>query len=462
MYRCVFLSIALVACGPATAVPSDDAAPPPDGPSDDARADAGIDATPPPDADPDRATLRGRVWGPSMAPGLAPAGQEMPVFGAAVYVTTERPTAIPSHVYCDRCDAFPAGAALSSHDGSFTLGDIPAGDHWLVIQKGQFRLEQRIHVDAREERDLPATATTLPSRSDLASGLTIPRIAIALGAYDRVENVLGKLGFGRLNSSGQLLAADGELDLYYNGSRAPLPTIDTVAALISDYDKLSKYHIVFFPCSEGIFEVREPQVLRNLRRFVNEGGKIYATDWSGYFADYPFPPQMELGGSQADTVGTYNPRTLEGSIGNYGTSVTASFDSPDAEVVDEHLARWLETQTAAPEGSSTPAPIDPDHLVIRHNRNWVLGLHRFQRGTSQGFPVYDEPRSWIIGSNPTLDDDVKHPLSITFEPTGCGRVLYSTYHTSTSTLTTLDPQERILVFLLMEVSGCSALPPIDE
>jgi hypothetical protein len=100
--------------------------------------------------------------------------------------------------------------------------------------------------------------------------------------------------------------------------------------------------------------------------------------------------------------------------------------------------------------------------VIPHNRNWIQELHRFQRGTSQGFPVYDDPKTWVIGSNPTLNDDTKHPLSVTFEPTGCGRVLYSTYHTSISTVATLDPQERILIFLLMEVGGCSALPPIDQ
>ena len=53
----------------------------------------------------------------------------------------------------------------TGHDGSFSL-QAPPGDYWLTIQKGQFRLEQQIHVDASTINPVSYTHLTLPT-SDL-------------------------------------------------------------------------------------------------------------------------------------------------------------------------------------------------------------------------------------------------------------------------------------------------------
>jgi hypothetical protein len=51
-------------------------------------------------------------------------------------------------------------------------------------------------------------------------------------------------------------------------------------------------------------------------------------------------------------------------------------------------------------------------------------------------------------------------LTVTYEPAGCGRVLYSTYHTTANTPPGLAPQERILVYLIMEIGVCKDGPII--
>src|SRR5258706_16385011 len=67
------------------------------------------------------ATLTGKVWAPKSAPGDVSPGLEIPVYGAAVYVTPVKPPPIPAHVYCEACGDTPAGAVLSGYDGGFSL-----------------------------------------------------------------------------------------------------------------------------------------------------------------------------------------------------------------------------------------------------------------------------------------------------------------------------------------------------
>src|SRR5262249_39705638 len=153
---------------------------------------------------------------PKYAPGLVPAGQEIPIFGALVSLTTNKLAPIPAGVYCEQCADAQAGV-LSGHDGSFTV-TAPPGQYWLTIQKAQFRPEEPIAVGTTSMA-LPASATTLPSEYDPANGAWIPKVAVAIGNYDAVEDILGKIGFGTMSSNDQdLLNGNGEkgseIDMY--------------------------------------------------------------------------------------------------------------------------------------------------------------------------------------------------------------------------------------------------------
>lgn len=403
------------------------------------------------------------MWAPNYGPGVAPPGQEIPIFGATIYVTDTKPQPIPQQVYCEPCIDTPQGAVTSKHDGSFELSVDGAGPYVLVIQKGPFRLEQAIDIGVGTT-SLPPSSTTLPSRNDPQNGAWIPKVAIARGDYDAIEDILGKIGFGTMDGSGQKLGSPGNEITFYNWSTTGA---GSVTSLVSDLSELRKYHIVFFPCStEVIDELFTDQViLKNIRTFVAEGGKLYVTDWTGEVSDRAFPPQIELGDtgfSTTDSTGTYDPITLDGTLTQIGDADGSLYDSPDGKAVDPDLNQWLGLQSGPTEENPSSSMYNPDFFMAAHNWNTITALTSVMKGTDDmGQPVYDDPKAWVTGS-----DNSGHngPLAVTFEPAGCGKVLFSTFQTSGASAADmhagLTPQERVLLFLIMEISACTQNPII--
>ena len=138
--------------------------------------DAGGTDEPPPVG-----TVTGTVWAPGNAIGAVPAGYEIPVAGAMVYFADDAPpSAIPDEVYCDRCELHPAIFTATDAKGRFTIGNVSAGPHRLVIEKAQFRLETMIDVPAQQGLAVPPKQTTLPSEHAPSQGKWTPRVAIAI------------------------------------------------------------------------------------------------------------------------------------------------------------------------------------------------------------------------------------------------------------------------------------------
>jgi hypothetical protein len=398
-------------------------------------------------------TVTGKVWMPHYSPGVAPPGQEIPVFGAVVTLSGAKLDPIPQQVYCEQCVNTP-GAVSSGHDGSFTI-QAPPGDYWLTIQKGQFRLEEQLHVDTTTIA-LPDASTTLPSQSDPANGAWIPKVAVAVGNYDAVEDILGKIGFGTMDGANQDLTSPAgehgdELTMYDYPAG--------VKTLLSDINLMRQYHIIFFGCSTSVDDslLSQPAILKNIRQYVNEGGKLYVTDWSGETADRPFPPQIELGSGvfgSTDSKGTYDPKTLDGNLTTPGDADGDLYESTDAKVLDPDMSAWLGLQVGP---DSSAQNYNPNKFTVTDNWNFVQSLNQVLVGTdAQGQPVYDQPKGWIDGTGG--DGANRHPMSVTYSPTGCGRVLYSTYQTSGASASDkhagLMAQERVLLFLIMEIGVC--------
>jgi hypothetical protein len=91
------------------------------------------------------------------------------------------------------------------------------------------------------------------------------------------------------------------------------------------------------------------------------------------------------------------------------------------------------------------------------NWNTIEAVTPVQVGTDdEGLPLMDSPRAYVIGGHGTSTP--KKPLTVTYEPAGCGRVLYSTYHTTDSAHSGLVPQERVLLYLVMEIGVCKEGP----
>lgn len=440
------LSILASACGPATR---------PD-PGGDDNVDAHVDPPGP------AAQVTGRVWAPNQGPGQAAPGQEIPISGAVVYISDVKPEPVPDHVYCEACVATPNGGTTTNADGSFAL-EVSEGTYWLVIQKGQYRIETQMTFSLGTTA-LPPSMTTLPSRWDPDAGLYMPRVAMAQGTNDNIEDILAKLGMGTLTGGNQFGSPMGEngateLAIYQYGGTAA----NSVTFLLSNMDEMRKYHIIFFPCATSMTSIdtllKDQAVLANIRRYVNEGGKLYVTDWSGEIADRSFPPQIQLGGDgNIDSQGTYDPMTFSGTLTLAGTANGGSYDLDDGKAVDQGLHDWLGLQTG-PSESGSVGMYNADRFEVTDLWNWVKKLNPVQIGLDdQGMPVYDNPKAWVTGSKPGEPAATNKPIAVTYEPTGCGKVLYTTFQTANSAHQGLYPQERVLLYLIMEIQTCSDNP----
>lgn len=435
---CLFfalISALAVACGPAAR-------------GDDGTGDDGVDAPPAVTT----ATITGKVWAPNQAPGQAAPGMEIPIAGALVYITNAKPEPIPAQVYCEECVPTPQGGVLTSADGSFKL-EVEPGNYWLVIQKGQFRIEQMIGASLGTTA-LPPNATTLPSQWKPEAGLYMPKVAVVKGTNDNIEDILGKIGFGTM-SGNTFGSPQGE-----NGPEVTMFTYTNVMTLLGDMAEMRKYHIIFFPCATSMTgintQLSDQTILGNIRRYVSEGGKLYVTDWSGELADRAFPQQIELGDSGADSVGTYDPATFAGTLTTAGDADGSLYESSDGKAIDQDLNAWLGLQMGPQENGATGL-YNPNQFEVTDNWNWIKKINPVMIGTDmQGMPVYDQPKVWVTGSGPNSGGP--KPQAVTYQPTGCGKVLYTTFQTAVSQHVGLYPQERILIYLIMEIQTCSDNP----
>ena len=415
------------------------------------------------------ATIRGVVWAPGNAPGMVPAGHEIPIYDALVYLSIQQPAPIPQQTYCEECVSAPGGS-FTDHRGQFTLSGVVPNTYWLVIQKGQFRIEQQIIVGTGEI-ELDASQTTLPSIHDPLAGQWVPRIALASGIYDDLEDILGKMEVGEVDSSGRFAGASaaGNFDVYSNGGAIDSVAIGSLTDLVSDLNKMLQYHIIFIPCGSTANQqaLMNQQNLMNIHDYVAAGGKLYVTDWSGEWADNVFPEQVTLydggfgGFGTTDTpASAWDQATMTWDTAQFGDADgSPSYTSDSAEAVDTDLFAWLDGQSG-PRATSGEGVYNASDFDITGNWNHIEALTSVQVGVDQeGFPVDDIPKAYIIG-----DDGLgggKKPLTVTYEPTGCGRVLYSTYHTTEGTHTGLVPQERVLLYLIMEIGVCKEGPVVD-
>ena len=414
------------------------------------------------------ARIRGTVWAPGNAPAQALRGQEIAISGAIISVTAERRPPIPQRTHCEAC--VPAGQAsgTSNHDGTFAIEGLPTGRVWLTIQKGQFRREVQVDLAPGEELELGEEMTTLPSVHDPDNGSWIPRIALALGAFDHIEDVLGKMRLGQVDGTGELVAdsINGAFDVYANGGR-DYGTLaqGTLTELVGDLDRMLQYHILFIPCSgdSDTFALRFQKHLRNLRAYVEAGGKLYVTDWSGEWHDNVFPQQITLG-EDSDATPTDTPADAYSAADNtwhttrFGDSNgSPGYTSANAEAIDTDLSRWLEGQSGPILENAIPQVYNPSAMEVGINWNTIATVNAVEVGVDDdGTPIIDKPKVLVVGSSD--QGASKTPLTVTYEPAGCGRVLYSTYHTADDVHVGLIPQERILLYLIMEIGVCKAGP----
>lgn len=380
--------------------------------------DAGLDGDEPPPA---VATLIGTV--------LAPEGT-IPISGALVYLTKNAPPPIQDGVFCDKCVKldFSTPYTLSGPDGGFHLGVPATGSYQLVVQKGQFRRVRPIEVGAGNVA-VPLASSTLPAKSDAAAGDSIPKMAIVEPVWDSIDISLARLGLGTLAPTGLFGALQVDRPTapydYYDGLAGAKGGHD---AILKNWSTLSQYHIVFLPCAwsdqttcDPTSPATDPTVQKNLRDFVAKGGKLYVTDYSYEFVRQIFPQYVDW-------------KNQTGAVGS--ACLPSSWDGA-ASSPDPGLTAWLATQGITA-------------FDVKESWTAIAATHPGNTTDPDGKPITVTPKVWVEASTPWG----KLPATVSFEQ-ACGRVLFSTYHTEGSSKTML-PQERALIYILLEVAVCVA------
>jgi hypothetical protein len=409
--------------------------------------DGEVDVPCPPNGDED-ATLTGTVHAPNGT---------VPVSGALVYVSDTMPTPPQDGVYCEQCVEFVCDSTegtITGPDGSFSLDAHSGTGRYLVIQKGQFMRVTELDVAAGTTA-MPQADTDLPGSWNPNGGEWIPRIAVAYGSYDRIEDALGKLGLGDTMIASQeesLVIGTQNFDFWDNGSSPGAGASNgAFGNLLDNPSAMAQYHIIFIPCSSDATNLTASRI-QNIRDWVEAGGRWYASDWSGEMIRDVFPEYQNF---YEDSFGS-----LDG--GSYDSGST----TPDTGLLD-----WL---GALPDALKDINPLNdethptlfglPNIPTVDNFSGVQPNLPTILVDDGEGGQVNTGHRVWLEGngSNSDIPSGTVHPLAITAQ-FGCGKLQFTSFQAAEFfDYVGLSPQELVLMYTILEIGVCQEDIPLPE
>jgi hypothetical protein len=174
---------------------------------------------------------------------------------------------------------------------------------------------------------------------------------------------------------------------------------------------------------------------------VAEGGKWYVTDWANEYLYEPFPGYQTLHGQDFDPdLGLYD------SVGT---------------VTDPELLAWLEALPAPLKdiGNGHPNLLSLPQVELVDNWSGIDAIPPVIVKDDEGNDVDVGHHQWVEGPCEECSDSfTARPMTISAEY-GCGRMMFSTYHTDEGTHVGLTPQELILLYIILEIGVCFDEPP---
>ena len=317
--------------------------------------------------------LSGRVCAPNGQSWLADARVSIPIQNEAGSVTMEPET-------------------LTDLDGFFTLMGVPVGDWVVQVVKGSFSTDFPVTIVEGEVTVIPE-----PHCIDPASA----NVAVVTGAYDKVEQVLARVGIENVT--------------IYDGLLGMEPSIST---LLNDPALLEQYDIVFINCGAmemnmmGPSLVESPTVQANLRNFVESGGSLYASDWAYDYIERTWPYTIEFYGD--DNIVDSAAWGIDGLItAQVEDTALASYLGQSTVSLNYDLGSWVVTESA---GSGT--------RVLVTGSAQALDINTYQNVTVPNAP-----------------------LMVMFEY-GEGKVMYTTFHNEAQSTADMDIILEYMVFEL--------------
>ena len=176
-------------------------------------------------------------------------------------------------------------------NGNFSLDEVPAGDHELVVSQGSFSGVQIVRVFPGDTTDLSADG-----KKACLDGSGVP-IAVLGGSYDDVGSLLRSL----------------QIDFDSKGN--DLLGISQAQSFLGDLDEMLRYQILFIECGGlwaalpgafgGLFGggVDMNVVKANIRQFVESGRSLYVSDQAYRFVNDIFPEAANFASNTLNGVG---------------------------------------------------------------------------------------------------------------------------------------------------------------
>ncbi len=220
---------------------------------------------------------------------------------------------------------------LTENDGSFVLGPLEAGTYTLRIERGSFSTTVDDVVVASSGVDL----------GEVNSCEWDPDLNMRVyDGHDSIEDVLIQLGFDA-NEFEVVQTNHGEA--YRDATQQ-----SWLASEFADYEAFKDYDILFINCGAHEWAITGDhigfsellQVRDNLRKFVDEGGSIYFSDWSYDLMETMFPTAASWYGDDEtfNAAEVANSQMLSGRVVDESTSLLIGSNSLSLELHDSRVA----------------------------------------------------------------------------------------------------------------------------
>ncbi|MFH1017423.1 MAG: hypothetical protein V1798_04465 [Pseudomonadota bacterium] len=373
-----------------------------------------------------------------------------PVAGATVYIpnsssskislvrharTRVRALTSEDNTTCDDPAEASCGSTCSGANGTFTMdtSGCTGRETTLKIIKGIFRKTVTMNCSG-DTCEISKADCTFDAD---ATGTDATKMAVVTGSWDKMEDVLAKLGYGTVGDDGHLVSGTEKF------------TIFGASTLFDGEHDLSQYDIIFINCGAGESPLYTDAIKTSISDYVTNGGKLYVTDLAYDYVEQIFPQVMKFENDpdSDSTSGDMN----EAELGTSGLTV-------DAAVNNTTMMSWLGGVTVntgwdfVDDASCESSTIHVNAKTGALNDNGTIPVGDFLSGWAEMNSAHTDqsPTIWIQGDIMSL---ATRPLTVSMDiGTHGGKVLYSSYHTSESCPSTgFWPQERVLQYLVFEM-----------